>query len=162
MQQRRRYKKQIQELQAKVMKYKEIFDFVPEGYEENNGRLPHFNIPVGNGMYRPAKYIKQLKGGWVMGYSEEDGPNSTPHVIEIFASPTHEGVNHNEPTKPMPAWFRQLLARHAALYATLQKAVLDLDNWGLYADITCHRSIDIKLGTILRQIKQLQLNADNL
>jgi hypothetical protein len=137
------------------MEYEEIYNTVLEGYEENNGHLSHFNIPVRNGMYRPAKYIKQLEGGWVARYSEEDGPNSTPHIIEIFTSPTHEGINHDDPSKPMPAWFHNLLCGHAAAYGTLQKAVIDLDNWGLYADITCHHVVDIELGTILRQIEWL-------
>jgi hypothetical protein len=44
---------------------------------------------------------------------------------------------------------RHILFGHAALYSTLQKAVLDLDNWGLYAEITRHCSYDIELGTIL-------------
>jgi hypothetical protein len=161
-QQRCRNEQQIKELQERVMEYKEIYDSVPEGYEENNGRLPHFNIPVRDGMYHPTKYIKQLEGGWVTGYSEEDGPNSMPHVVEIFASPTHESINHNDPAKPMPSWFRSLLCRHTATYSTLQKAVINLDNWGLYADITRHHAIDIELGTILGQIEQLHLNAENL
>jgi hypothetical protein len=84
----------------RVGKYEETFDSVPEGYEVNNGRLPQFNILVREGMFRPTKFIKQLEGGWVAGYSEEDGPNSTPHVIEIFASPAY--ATTDEPAKPMP------------------------------------------------------------
>jgi hypothetical protein len=55
-------------LEERIGEYETIFDTVPEGYEENNGCLPNLNIPVGNGMYRPTKYIKQLEGGWVAGY----------------------------------------------------------------------------------------------
>jgi hypothetical protein len=28
---------------------------MPEGYVENKGKIPGFNIPVGEGMYLPAK-----------------------------------------------------------------------------------------------------------
>jgi hypothetical protein len=86
-----------------------------------------------------------------------------PHVAELFASPAYTSTDvADDPTEPMPAWFHRILYRHAALYSTLQKAVLDLDDWGLFTEITCHRSYDIKLGTILRQIERLQLDADGL
>jgi hypothetical protein len=164
-QQRRRNEQHIKQLQNKVLEYEETFDSVLEGYEKNNGRLPNFNILVGNGMYRPAKYIKQLKGGWVAGYSEEDGPNSTPHIIKIFATPTYAHVNpipsNEDPTKPMPVWFCKLLCGHTAQYSHLQKAILNLDDWGLFANITCHRSLDIELGTLLGQLEQLKLDIDN-
>jgi hypothetical protein len=50
-QQQRHHEQTIKELQEKVGEYKMIFDSVPNGYKENNGHLPNFNIPVGNGMY---------------------------------------------------------------------------------------------------------------
>jgi hypothetical protein len=89
-----------------------------------------------------------------------------PHVIEIFASPTYTTTDpipsNNDPIKPMPAWFRKLLYGHSALYSTLQRAILNLDNWGLFTGITCHHSIDIKLGTLLRQMEWLQMDIENL
>jgi hypothetical protein len=62
----------------------------------------------------------------------------------------------------MPAWFHQLLCGHSALYSSLQRAVLDLDDWGLFADITHHHSINIELGTLLRQMERLRLDVNNL
>jgi hypothetical protein len=163
-QQRRRHKQRIKDLERRVGGYKEIFNSVPEGYKENNGRLPNFSIPMAKGMYWQAKYIKQLDGGWVTGFTEEDRPHSTPHIIELYAAPSYTSADTElgikDPAKPMPTWFRHILFGHAALYSTLQKAILDLDDWGLYAEISHHRSYDIELGTILRQIKQLQLNAE--
>jgi hypothetical protein len=160
-QQRRRHEQRIKELEKRVGGYEEIFDSVPDGYEENNGWLPNFSIPVGEGMYHVAKYIKQLEGGWVTGFTEEDGPHSTPHIIELYATPSYTTLDTtDDPAELMPAWFRRILFSHAALYSTLQKAVLDLDDWGLYAEITRHRSYDIELGTILGQIKQLQLDTE--
>jgi hypothetical protein len=149
-QQRRRNEVCIKELETRISEY-----------EENNGRLPAFSIPVGDGMYRAAKYIKQLEGGWVAGFTEEDGPHSTPYIIELFAAPAY---NHLDTTddlaEPMPTWFRRILFGHATLYSTLQKAVLNLDDWGLYAEITRHCLYDIELGTILGQIERLQLDAE--
>jgi hypothetical protein len=61
----------------------------------------------------------------------------------------------------MPAWFCKLLCGHTALYSHLQKAVLDLDDWGLFTNITCHRSLNIELGTLLGQMERLRLDIDN-
>jgi hypothetical protein len=160
-QQRQRYEQQVKELEKRVGGYEEIFDSIPEGYEENNGWLPNFSIPVGEGMYRITKYIKQLEGGWVAGFTEEDGPHSTPHIIELYASPSYTALNTtDDPAEPMPAWFHRILFGHTALYATLQRAVLELDDWGLYAKITRHHAYNIKLSTILGQIERLQLDAE--
>jgi hypothetical protein len=135
-QQRRCNEQRIKDLEKRIGGYEEIFDTAPDGYEENNGRLPYFHIPVGEGKYRPAKYIKQLKGGWVARFLEEDGPHSTPHIIELFASPAYTiDDTIDDPAEPMPPWFCRILFSHAALFATMQKAVLELDDWGLYAEI---------------------------
>jgi hypothetical protein len=81
--------------------------------------------------------------------------------MELYASPSYiMSDTTDDPAKPMPTWFRRILFGHAALYSTLQKAVLELDDWGLYAEITQHRAYDIELGTILGQIEQLQLDAE--
>jgi hypothetical protein len=42
----------------------------------------------------------------------------------------------------------------------MQNAVLDLDDWGLYAEISRHRAYNIELGTILGQIERLHLDAE--
>jgi hypothetical protein len=106
-QQRCRNEQRIKDLEKRIGVYEEVFDSAPEGYEENNRRLPHFSIPVGEGRYRSAKYIKQLEGGWVAGFTEEDGPHSTPHIAKLFASPAYT-INDttDDPAEPMPPWFR--------------------------------------------------------
>jgi hypothetical protein len=160
-QQRRRNEQWIKDLEKRISGYEEIFDSIPEGYEENNGRLPHLAILVGDGRYKSAKYIKQLEGGWVTGFTDEDGPQSMPHIAELFASPAYAvDDTTDDPAKPMPPWFRRILFRHAALFSTMQKVVLELDDWGLYTEISRHRAYDVELGTILRQIERLHLDAE--
>jgi hypothetical protein len=84
-----------------------------------------------------------------------------PHIIELYASPAYTiDDTIDDPTKPMPPWFRQILFGHTALFATMQKAVLELDDWGLYAEITRHSAYDVELGTIPGQIERLQLDAE--
>jgi hypothetical protein len=160
-QQRRRNELQIKDLEKRIGGYEEIFDSVPEGYEDNNGRLPHLAIPLGDGKFKSAKYIKQLEGGWVAGFTDEDGPHSTPHIAKLFASPAYAlDDTTDDPAEPMPLWFRRILFGHAALFSTMQKAVLELDDWGLYAEISRHRAYDVELGTILGQIERLHLDAE--
>jgi hypothetical protein len=102
-----------------------------------------------------------MEGGWVAAFTDEDGPNSTPHITELFASPAYD-INDttDDPAQPMPPWFRRILFGHAALFSTMQKAVLELDDWGLYAEISRHRAYDVELGTILGQIERLHLDAE--
>jgi hypothetical protein len=160
-QQRHRNELRIKDLEKRIGGYEEIFDSVPDGYEENNGRLTHLAIPLGDGKYKSAKYIKQLEGGWVAAFTDEDGPHSTPHIAELYASPAYTiDDTTDDPAEPMPPWFRRILFGHAALYNTLQKAVLELDDWGLYAEISRHRAYDVELGTILGQIERLHLDAE--
>jgi hypothetical protein len=148
-------------LEKRIGGYEEIFDSVPDGYEENNGRLTHLAIPLGDGKYKSAKYIKQLEGGWVAAFTDEDGPHSTPHIAELYASPAYAiDDTTDDPAEPMPPWFRRILFGHAALFSTMQKAVLELDDWGLYAEISRHRAYDVELGTILGQIERLHLDAE--
>jgi hypothetical protein len=161
MQQRRRNELRIKDLEKRIGGYEEIFDSVPEGYEENNGRLSHLAIPLGDGKYKSAKYIKQLEGGWVAAFTDEDGPHSTPHIAELFASPAYAiDDTTDDPAEPMPPWFRRILFGHAALFNTMQKAVLELNDWGLYAEISRHRAYDVELGTVLGQIERLHLDAE--
>jgi hypothetical protein len=160
-QQRRRNELRIKDLEKRIGGYEEIFDSIPEGYKENNGRLPHLTIPLGDGKFKSAKYIKLLEGGWVAGFTDEDGPHSTPHIAELFASPAYAlDDTTDDPAKTMPPWFCRILFGHTALFNTLQKAVLELDDWGLYAKISRHRAYDVELGTILGQIEHLHLDAE--
>jgi hypothetical protein len=159
-QQRRRNELRIKDLKKRIGGYEEVFDSIPEGYEENNGRLPHLAIPLGDGKFKSAKYIKQLEGGWVAGFTDEDGPHSTPHIAELFASPAYTlDDTTDDPAKPMLPWFRRILFGHTGLFSTMQKAVLELDDWGLYAEISCHRAYNVELSTILGQIERLHLDA---
>jgi hypothetical protein len=116
---------------------------------------------LGDGKYKSAKYIRQLEGGWVAGFTDEDGPHSTPHIAKLFASPAYTiDDTTDDPSEPMPPWFRRILFGHAALFNNMQKAVLELDDWGLYAEISQHHAYDVELGTILGQIERLHLNAE--
>ena len=53
-------KEQICRLHNRVEHYKNTFNRPPDGYIENDGRVPHFYIPIGDGVLCPTKWIKRL------------------------------------------------------------------------------------------------------
>src|SRR6266403_2496136 len=91
--------KTVEFLEAHLVGYITTFSQPPEGYIEN-GCLPTFTIPCGNGLSNPAKWVKKLDDGRVAGYSTEDGPHDLPHVCEIYASPRYMA----DPAEPLPHW----------------------------------------------------------
>ena len=56
-----RLKEQIAGLHNHVEHYENIFEHTPDRYIENNRRVPHFFIPLGDGVFKPAKWIKKLE-----------------------------------------------------------------------------------------------------
>ena len=63
------YQSRIDELEEKIKHYQDMFEVPPEGYVENNDKIPSFLIPYSNGLFLPAKWVKQLNDGRVAGYS---------------------------------------------------------------------------------------------
>ena len=59
---------QIHRLHDHVEHYENIFERAPDGYIENDGRVPHFYIPLGDGVFKPAKWIKKLEDRKVAGF----------------------------------------------------------------------------------------------
>src|SRR6267142_4803641 len=62
-----RFMEQVRGLQERILEYKETFKRAPEGYILNDGCVPHFCIPCGHGLSRPAKWIKLNDDGTVSG-----------------------------------------------------------------------------------------------
>src|SRR6266403_991739 len=107
----------IKFLEAHLVGYIDTFSQPPEGYVEN-GRLTTFTIPCGRGLSNPAKWVKKLDDGRVVGYTTEDGPHDLPHVCEIYASPKYTA----DPAEPLPHWIHETLQGPAPGYATLLDA----------------------------------------
>jgi len=127
----------IEFLEARLVRYIDTFSQPPDGYVEN-GRLTTFTIPCGGGLSNPAKWVKKLDDGRVVGYSTEDGPHDLLHVCEIYASPKYTA----DPAKPLPHWIHETLQGPAAGYAALLDAVKATDDWGLKADVMRFRTLD--------------------
>lgn len=63
-------------MEDKVKHYENTFSILPEGYIENNDHYPSLTIPISNGLFQPAKWIKQLDSGKVAMLAVDNGPNS--------------------------------------------------------------------------------------
>src|SRR6266404_5065739 len=141
--------------ESRLLDYQETFVRAPDGYVAND-RLPTFTIPLGEGSNVPAKWIKQLDDGRIAGHSEHDGTGDLPYVKEIYAAPQDSALN---PAEVLPFWVRETLQGSAIQYQELRRAVQDLDDWGLYAEVLQYRQLN---EDILSLKAQLDLNHASL
>ena len=104
----------------------------PPGYEENNGCLPNFTIPLDNGTERFACFIKQLDDGRAAGLHSLAKGEEEACIIELYTSPDYTS---DKPLEPLPTWLHRRLWGNRATYSILEDAVNDLDNWGLLTNV---------------------------
>ena len=81
----RHLKEQINCLYDCMEHYKNQFKQAPNSYIANDRQIPHFYIPLGNGVHSPAKWVKRLEDGRVTSYHKGQGPNESPYVIDLYA-----------------------------------------------------------------------------
>ena len=73
----------------------------PPGYEENNGCLPNFTIPLNDGTEQFTCFIKQLNDGRVAGLHSEAKGEEDARIIELYTSPDYTS---DKPLEPLPTW----------------------------------------------------------
>ena len=131
-------------LQRKVLQYEETFNTAPEGYVVNDGLVPNFRIPVGNGLSRPAKWVKINDDGTASGFCDNNGPNDLPHITELYAAPDPKYDEEAEPMPPLPlpGWFRYLLVGPGTDFQLLQTTIAENSDWGLSREIARFRELD--------------------
>jgi hypothetical protein len=147
---------QIEGLASRVQEYENTFEAAPEGYVENV-HFPNLRIPVGNGLYRPVKWVKQGEDGFMYCHTAEDGPrgsNSQPYLIPVYASPI---TSTDEPIEPFPNWMRAILHGPSAPYLNLLESAKTLDDWGVAADLARYRRCDEELMLIENKIRTLEV-----
>ena len=148
----------IKSQQDRILHYEETFEQAPYGYTLNDERIPHFRIPVGNGLYRPAKWIKLNDDGTASGYADTAGPNQLPHIIDLYATPDHKYDDEAEPIPalPIPAWFRFLMLGPVADYEILRDMIKAQDDWGLTREIERYRDLDDQAINLANTIESFQ------
>ena len=102
----------------------------PNGFEDNNGRLPLLTVPDANGE-SPAIFIKQLDNRQVVGLSAMARGEHDAHVIELFAAL----ALNDQPLEPLPHWFHACLWGNDTNFHPLCKAIIALGNWGILTEV---------------------------
>ena len=145
----------IKGLEERVGHYTDMFDRCLEGYEANNC-YPGLSVPVGNGLSREVKWVKQVNPQTVSCYTAKDRPSSTPHILKIYAQP----IITTDPVEPLPAWFCHTITGPSTAFHTLCQATHKLDDWGVEADLNCYHTIEDTLCQSLAEAEKHQADAD--
>ena len=130
-------------LQEKLKKYAEKIDkdfflpHCPDGYEPNDGRVSTL-IPVGEGFFVPAKFVKLRDDGRVLCLPGKEH-HKDAYTTELFLSPDYSSQDVAE---PIPIWFNTLLNGPTPAYHTLRRAIADLDDWNATAEVERYRRQD--------------------
>jgi hypothetical protein len=136
---------------------KETLSAPPQGYVRNPGLCATLVVPTQDGLYRPAKWIKQLDGGRVAMLGSHATLDDEPTITEIFASPDERFTGAYQ---PMPLWFRQLLTGPGPLYQTLHDGVAETNDWGALADLDRFCTLDNEVGTLAAVLDRTQCDYD--
>ena len=131
----------------------------PPGYEENNGRLPNFTIPLDDGTERFACFIKQLDDGRVAGLHSLAKGEEEAQIIELYASPDYSS---DKPLEPLPTWLCHRLWGDHTTYSILKDAVNDLDDWGLLADVHQYRQFDQDNAYLVQKLELLEVERESV
>ena len=115
----------------------------PNGYEDNNGRLPLLTIPGPDGDH-PAVFIKQLDDGRVAGLSTMARGEHDACIVNLFTAP----ALNEQPLKPLPHWFHACLWGDNTDFHPLCKAVITLDDWGILAKVQQYRVLDREVAVL--------------
>jgi len=160
--QHHRFTDRLKGLEDRILEYEQTFERAPDGYILNDGRVPHFRIPCGHRLSRPAKWIKLNDDGTVSGFADTDGPKSNPHIADLYAQPddqyTEEG--DSRPALPLPPWFRFLLVGPSVDFALLHNALVDHDDWGLTREVHRYHDLDREFSDACIKLEQMQVDLD--
>jgi hypothetical protein len=95
----------------------------PDGFSFNDRHINNL-IPLGNGLFIPAKWIRQCSDTTVeLLAGREEGEQQ--YVVELYAVPNY---TLNTLAEPTPVWLLQLLHGPSDAYLTLMEAIEKLIN----------------------------------
>jgi len=156
------FTEQIQSLQDHILHYEQTFEWAPEGYMLNDGRIPHFRIPYSDGLSRPAKWIKLNDADTASSYTDDDGPSTMPHIIDLYAQADDQ---YDEEGKAKPAlnilmWFYHLLVGPTADFQLLHNALVIHNDWGLTHEVHCYHDLNNKFTDLYVRLEHLQVELD--
>jgi hypothetical protein len=153
----KRYEDHVHHLEQQVLHYEQTFNEPPMGYELNTGKVSNFQIPVGDGLYQEAKWIRLNDDGTVSGYHSSQGPNEQPYIIDLYAAPSY---SIDSPLEPLLAWFRHMLTGPGSDFQILQEAVADTGDWGFAREVARYRQLNDDITAVAVKIEEYQWDLD--
>ena len=129
-------KQHIQDIDSKPL-------LCPDGFEDNNGRLPTFTVPGPDGESL-AIFIKQLDDGRVAGLSSRARGEHDACIVDLFTTPSL----NNWPLKPLPHWFHTCLWGNHTNFHLLQEAIIALNDWGILTEVKQYQVLDQEVATL--------------
>jgi hypothetical protein len=144
-------------LQEKLKKYAEKIDkefFLPgcpDGYEPNDGHVSTL-IPVGEGFFVPAKFVKLRDDRRVLCLPRKEHHEDL-YAVDLFLSPNYSSQDIAE---PIPIWFNTLLNGPTPAYHTLRRAVADLNDWNATTEVERYHRQDYRLRHLRDELTIVQ------
>jgi hypothetical protein len=125
----------IAELEQTLGGFLPVF-VAPPSYEENDDtHAPNLNIPIQDGYYQPAHWVKQLDDGQVAAYPKDYTLADQPYVCDIYAGLQGADDSDKDPILPMQLWLLELLTGPTNNYNTLYKEAQKQVNWEVLAEV---------------------------
>jgi hypothetical protein len=146
----------IRELEQTLEGFLPVFD-APDGYVENDdSHAPNLNIPVQDGYFQPAHWVKQLDDGRVAALPKEYTIADTPFICDIYARLHGANDSDEDPILPMQPWLLKLLTGPTNNYNTLYKEAQKRVNWETLAEIQRFRELEHSILDTQSRIDFLQ------
>jgi voltage-gated potassium channel Kch len=151
----RRLHKRIESLEELVGNEQD--DEPPAGFIRNDGKIRNFDIPMGDGLYLPAKFIQQHPADYTKaeGLTGKEFASESPYSIEVYAAPD---LRMEEVPEPLPLWVQTIIKGRTATFESLRRAAIELADFGVVADLT--RARDTYLKAQEMELQRDQIEAD--
>ena len=124
-----------------------------EDFILNTDQAPGFFIPVEEGMWQPAYWVKQLPDGRCAGLLKDDGPDAVPYIADLFAQPDYDPT---DPILPLPCWLLQLLGGAPTYFQVVRQEVEKVGDWAITAEVMRYRNLTDHIKTKQAQLMQAE------
>jgi hypothetical protein len=146
----------IRELEQTLGGFLPVF-VAPDGYVENDdSRTPNLNIPVQDGYFQPAHWVKQMDNGQVAALPKNYTMADVPFICDLYARLHGADDSDEDPILPMQPWLLELLTGPTNNYNTLYKEAQGRVNWETLAEIQRFRKLEHSILDTQSRIDFLQ------
>jgi len=87
------------------------------------------------------------------------GAGDPVYLMDLFANPR---INVEDTTLPLPRWFTEILGAGSRHVNTVRQRALELDDWGLTADIARYYASNLRIAELHHHIDLAQQELDAL